>query len=127
MQLTQDNSDSQYVIRACTSSQITINQMTYHNSLILSKEQLIPNWSAQTIDDITADDLAMIIQLQPEIVLLGTGPTFKLPNPATLSPLYEQRIGVECMDTTAACRTYLALDAEGRRVVGAFLIPNLNP
>lgn len=58
---------------------------------------------------------------QPEIVLLGTGPKLRFPHPALSRPLIEARIGLEVMDTGAACRTYNLLAGEGRKVLVAIL------
>lgn len=60
-------------------------------------------------------------QQQPEIVLLGTGPKLRFPHPALTRPLIEARIGLEVMDTGAACRTYNLLAGEGRKVLVAVL------
>jgi len=54
-------------------------------------------------------------------VLLGTGSRQRFPRPALYVALTRARIGVEVMDTAAACRTYNILTAEGRRVVAAVL------
>ncbi|MEO6431968.1 MAG: MTH938/NDUFAF3 family protein, partial [Nitrosospira sp.] len=59
---------------------------------------------------------------QPEMVLFGTGATLRFPHPTLTRTLIESRIGVEVMDTAAACRTYNILTAEGRRVAAALLI-----
>ena len=55
-------------------------------------------------------------------MLLGSGTRLRFVAPALLRPLIEQRIGVETMDTPAACRTFNILAGEGRRVVAALLI-----
>jgi len=60
-------------------------------------------------------------QQQPEIVLLGTGPRLRFPHPSLTRPLLESRIGLEVMDTGAACRTYNLLAGEGRKVLVAIL------
>jgi uncharacterized protein len=60
-------------------------------------------------------------QQQPEIVLLGTGPRLRFPHPSLTRPLLESRIGLEVMDTGAACRTYNLLAGEGRKVLAAIL------
>ena len=60
--------------------------------------------------------------LEPELVLFGSGSTLRFPRPEWLRPLVERRIGLETMDTPAACRTYNLLVAEGRSVVAALLV-----
>ena len=56
------------------------------------------------------------------LVLFGSGRRLRFPRPEWLRPLIERRIGVETMDTAAACRTYNVLGGEGRLVVAALLL-----
>jgi len=58
---------------------------------------------------------------QAEIVLLGTGPRLRFPHPSLTRPLIEAGIGLEVMDTGAACRTYNLLASEGRKVLALIL------
>lgn len=122
MILTEDKSHGDYQIRAYIPGMITINDNTYTRSLIISPHDLIIDWAPQSLAELRTDDLNKILALKPEIVILGTGKRFVLPPPAQLAPLHQARLGVECMDTGAACRTYTALASEGRRVVAALLI-----
>jgi uncharacterized protein len=122
MILTEDTSSSEYQIRAYKPGAITVNDKTYTKSLIISAHDLILDWPPQSLAELHAEDLNKILALKPEIVILGTGKRFTLPPQAQLAPLYQARLGVECMDTGAACRTYTALMSEGRRVIAALLI-----
>jgi hypothetical protein len=54
-------------------------------------------------------------------VIFGSGAAPALSSPRAAAPLIERRIGVETMDTAAACRTYNVLASEGRSVVAALL------
>jgi len=91
-------------------------------SLVVSGERVIEDWPAASIEALSADHFAAIVELGPEIVLLGTGAAFRFPDAALLAPLYRAGIGVEVMDTPAACRTYNILLAEGRNVVAALIV-----
>ena len=62
------------------------------------------------------------LALSPELVIFGSGARLQFVSPALLRCLIERRIGVETMDTAAACRTYNILLAEGRNVAAAILI-----
>lgn len=64
----------------------------------------------------------MIAALSPELVIFGSGDRIRFPPPAWLRPLIERRIGIETMDTAAACRTYNVLVSEGRRAVVGLLL-----
>lgn len=96
---------------------------TVNGSFILSPRHLLRDWTPTNIDSLLADHLIAIIELQPELVLLGTGPQLKFPAHSILAELHQQRIGVEVMDTAAACRTYNILMAEGRFVVAGLINP----
>ena len=101
---------------------VEINRTRHTSSLVASGERVIVDWPVSHVDGLAADHMAAIIELRPEIVLLGTGATFRFPEPARLAPLYKAGIGVEVMDTPAACRTYNILAGEGRHVVAALVV-----
>jgi uncharacterized protein len=101
---------------------VQVGATRYTSSLVVSADRLIADWPAASIDALAADHLAAIVELSPEIVLLGTGATFSFPEPSLLAPLYKAGIGVEVMDTPAACRTYNILLGEGRNVVAALVV-----
>ena len=96
---------------------------TVEGSFIVSPRHLLRNWAPENIDSLLADHLSAIIELQPELVLLGTGPQLKFPAHSILAEVHQQRIGIEIMDTAAACRTYNILMAEGRFVVAGLINP----
>jgi uncharacterized protein len=101
---------------------VEINRTRYSVSLVVGAESLVTDWPLDSIETLAADHLAAILEMKPEIVLLGTGATFVFPDPARLAPLRDARVGVEVMDTAAACRTYNILLAEGRNVVAALIV-----
>jgi uncharacterized protein len=101
---------------------VAVNGTRHSSSLVVGANQLIVDWPVGSILAIAADHLAAIIQLKPEIVLLGTGRAFAFPEPRLLAPLHNARIGVEVMDSAAACRTYNILMGEGRNVVAALIL-----
>ena len=101
---------------------IEVNRKRHESSLVVSGDRLVVDWPLRSVDEIGADHLAAILELKPEIVLLGTGRTFIFPDRARLAPLYAARVGVEVMDTPAACRTYNILLGEGRNVVAALVV-----
>ena len=101
---------------------VEVNGTRHRESLVVSAERVVTAWPAASVESLTADHLAAIVELEPEIVLLGTGAKFRFPDPALLAPLYKANIGVEFMDTPAACRTYNILLGEGRNVVAALIL-----
>jgi uncharacterized protein len=88
----------------------------------VSADRLVTDWPATSVEALAPDHLAAIVEMRPEIVLLGSGAAFRFPEPALLAPLYRAGIGVEVMDTPAACRTYNILMGEGRNVVAALIL-----
>jgi len=122
MSLTLDENNATYQIRGFTPGCIQINDRLFHTSIIIAPEKLIDFWRPQRIADLEAHDFSIILRFRPAILLIGTGATLRFPPPATYGELINQGIGVEVMDTSAACRTYNALSAEGRDVVAALII-----
>ena len=101
---------------------VMVNKTRHEQSLIVLPDRLIENRDAKTFEQLTAEHFEFVLSLQPEMVLFGTGATLRFPHPTLTRTLIESRIGVEVMDTAAACRTYNILTAEGRRVAAALLI-----
>ena len=101
---------------------VEINRTRHTASLVLNAERIVTDWPVASVEGLGADHMAAIVELRPEVVLLGTGPAFQFPEPALLAPLYKAGIGVEVMDTPAACRTYNILLAEGRNVLAALIV-----
>ncbi len=99
-----------------------VNQTRYERNLIILPDRIIENWEAETFEQLTAAHFECLLPLQPEMVLFGTGTILRFPHPSLTKTLIASKIGVEVMDTSAVCRTYNILTAEGRRVAAALLI-----
>lgn len=122
MSLTLDENNAIYQIRAYQPGQIQINERIYNNSIIIAPEKLIEHWQPQNINALRSQDLTMIIDLHPAILIIGTGEQLRFPSIEVYGDLINHGIGVEIMDTRAACRTYNALTAENRDVMAALII-----
>lgn len=79
-------------------------------------------WDCPRFEQLSAAHFGRIAELKPELVIFGSGARLRFPPPAFLRELMSQRIGLETMDTLAACRTYNILAGEGRHVIAALLI-----
>jgi uncharacterized protein len=101
---------------------VLVNGVRHSSSLVVAGDALVTDWPVGSIAGLVADHFAAILALAPEIVLLGTGAKFAFPDRALLAPVYKAGLGVEVMDTPAACRTYNILLGEGRNVVAALII-----
>ena len=92
------------------------------SSFILSPKTLIKDWAPQTIQHLRKENLEDLLNLSPEVVLIGTGSKLQFPEPELMSCFWEAQIGVEIMDTAAVCRTYNILVNEGRSTVAGIII-----
>ena len=92
-----------------------------HSNQLLSNSLWL-DWNCNRFEDLTAEHFAQLAALAPELVIFGSGQRIRFPQPVWLKPMMAQRVGVETMDTQAACRTYNILAQEGRHVVAALLL-----
>ncbi|GMQ99248.1 MAG: Mth938-like domain-containing protein [Zetaproteobacteria bacterium] len=95
----------------------------FDTGLLVHHGHVIAPWGPEQTHELTPEHLADIFAAPPEVLLIGTGRTTSFPNAAVLDALEAAHIGVECMDTRAAARTYNILAAEGRHVSAAMLPP----
>lgn len=101
---------------------VEVNGGRLREGALVSANEVVPGWGPQSVAGLAAEHVQAIALRAPEIVLLGSGNAFAFPDPALLAPLHRARIGVEVMDTRAACRTYNILLGEGRNVLAALII-----
>ena len=100
---------------------IEINRERHGGPVLLMPEGPVRPWAAQSVEQLDEAAFEALLAFAPEIVLVGTGPTQRFLHPRLTVPLSRARIGVDLMDSRAACRTYHILMAEGRRVLAALL------
>ncbi|MBI3524071.1 MAG: Mth938-like domain-containing protein [Betaproteobacteria bacterium] len=109
------------IVTAIGDGYVEINGQRHDNSLLLLPQQIEPGWGAAGFEALSETDFASIAAPGCEVLLFGTGRKQRFPHPSLLRPLMAARIGIEVMDTAAACRTYNILVAEGRNVAAALL------
>lgn len=122
MKLHTDPTPGSYRITAYGPGYLTINDEHVAGSIIITAERLIIDWPAQVFNDLDETNLNAVLPLNPEIVLIGTGNRQQFPQASALASLLSEGIGIEIMDTAAACRTFNILMSE-RRNVAAMLLP----
>ena len=122
MKIERDQPDGRNSFTGYGDGYVEVNKVRYRESLVVSAERLVTDWPARSVDTLSGDHMAAIVELAPEIVLIGTGARFQFPEAALLATLQKAGIGVEVMDTQAACRTYNILLGEGRNVVAALIL-----
>ena len=101
---------------------IAIGGQRLEHSVVLHSTGEHALWAGAGFDELTDAHFTPLAELRPELVLFGSGAALRFPRPAWVRRLIEAGIGVETMDTGAACRTYNILAGEGRRVVAALLV-----
>jgi uncharacterized protein len=121
MKLRADRIEGQNAIARHSPEGVIVNGIEYRHSIVVPWQGAIVAWEVGGFDELLVSHFARLADLEPELVLFGSGPRIRFAHPALLQPLFDRRIGVETMDTAAACRTYNVLLAEGRSVVAALL------
>lgn len=122
MKLDLDPGAGRYAIRAYREGAIVVNDETLIRSFIIMPDRLVRDWPPQGFEDMSAEHLDQVTALRPEILVLGTGRRLRFPSRELTASLSRSRIGFEVMDTAAACRSFMVLSAEGRRVAAALLM-----
>jgi uncharacterized protein len=101
---------------------VRIGAVEYRDNLVLTAATIATGWAAAGFEGLVAGDFAGLLAHRPEVVLFGAGPTLRFPHPSLTRALADAGVGIEVMDTPAACRTFNILAAEGRGVVAALLL-----
>jgi len=121
MKFSQDRSDSGYVITAYDDNGILVNGKSFEKSFIISAEDFQENWSIASIAELNNHHIQQLLDIQPELIILGTGKKLTFPPVEVYASVVKQNMGIEFMDTNAACRTYNILMGEGRKVVAGII------
>lgn len=122
MKLHLAKTDGMYAFTGYGDGYVAVNGKPHHCNLLVQPQQLTPEWTKASFETLTIEDFAILAGLDTEILLLGTGARLRFPPPALMQPIYAVGKGLEVMDTSAACRTYNILVAEGRKVACALLV-----
>ena len=122
MKFAQECQDEGYVITAYDNNSISINGKTFSKSLIVATRQLEENWDITAIESLQANHINQVLSFKPELIIIGTGNRLVFPAVETYSAIIQLGIGVDFMDTRAACRTYNILMSEGRDVVAGLIL-----
>jgi uncharacterized protein len=121
MEIRREQNDAQYQIRKYSPGCITVNEQEYSSS-ILVMPQYFSAWAVQDINSLQEINLLALLDLRPDVILLGTGDKLVFPASNITQTVTNKKVGLEIMTTDAACRTYTILVAEGRNVLAALLI-----
>ncbi len=109
------------VISRHGADEIWVGNTRFVGGLLVPWTGTVLPWASGLPQDLAEADFAAVLALQPEVVIFGSGARLRFVPAALLRGLIARRIGVETMDTPAACRTFNVLVSEGRSAVAALL------
>ena len=122
MELQLENDPLGYRVCSYVDNTVAIGEVCYTRSLIVTPEKVVRDWPPQHPGGLIIDDLGTILALEPELILVGTGNALRFPDSVILKGVIRAGIGIDFMDSRAACRTYNVLAAEGRHVAAGIII-----
>lgn len=122
MKFAQDSQDEGYVVTAYDDGSVTVNGKPFTQSLIIATTKLHENWSVSSIERLQSIHIEQVLSFNPELIIIGTGSRLIFPAIEVYAPIIQRGIGVDFMDTGAACRTYNILMSEGRDVVAGLIL-----
>ena len=112
------------LVQACSTTEIRVHEHIIRTSVILTATEMLLDWPPRTVSELSPTHLQAALGLAPEVILLGTGVRQIFPDAEVIAPVRRAGVGIEVMDTRAACRTFNVLVQEGRKVAAALI---LNP
>jgi uncharacterized protein len=122
MQLTRDSSVV-HLIRAWEPGRVRIAERWIAGNVIVGTDTIIEDWTAASPHRLTIAELEPALALEPTILVVGTGTERLLPDLTLMADVAARSVGLEIMNTPAACRTFNVLMQERRRVVAALFNP----
>lgn len=121
MKFQPDRSEGVNLITRHEPGRVWVGAQAFEGGVVVPWKGPVQHWAARAVNDLSPVDFERLLTLKPELVIFGSGLSLVFPSPALLRGLIAARIGVETMDTAAACRTYNVLATEHRAVVAALL------
>lgn len=122
MKFQPDSAEGVNLITRHDGARVWVGGTPFDHSVLVPWTGTVLPWNVDALDALTPAHFERCLELQPALVIFGSGPRLQFVKPALYRALIERRIGIETMDTAAACRTFNVLASEGRSVVAALLI-----
>ena len=122
MQLHSSSTEKYQTVTGYDQTGVEINALRFDYSVLVMPEVAPRPWNVTRFEDLTAAHFETIAADRPDVVILGTGERQRFVHPRMVTSLSQLHIGVESMDSHAACRTYNVLMGEGRKVTLALII-----
>ena len=121
MQLNLERPDYRYFLRGANGSAALVNERRIERSFVIAPDSLVEDWPVRDATAMATTDLDVMLALEPELIVLGTGASQQFPPAAVMAACLQRGIGIEVMTNAAAARTYSVLAGESRRVVAGFV------
>lgn len=121
MKLDRDKSGGN-LVRGFAGGVILVGSESFARPVILTLDRIVRDWEPPEVEQLSVADLAAVLALEPEVILLGTGSRQRFPAAAVTAHVLRLGVGLEVMNTAAACRTYNVLASEYRRVAAALFV-----
>jgi uncharacterized protein len=123
MRFTLDRHPTANLVTSVAAGEIRVGDVVITRSVILSAGEIIYDWPVTATSGVDLESLQPALALSPEVILLGTGARIEFPDAGLIAELATRGIGLEVMDTPAACRTFNVLVNEDRPVAAALILP----
>jgi uncharacterized protein len=123
MKITQQSTGNLNLIRRYGADFVVIGEQEIRASCLVSATTLNPHWPPRSVEELSTEHMAMLLDLKPDVVVLATGVQQVFPRATLRAEFAARRIGLEVMELGAACRTYNVLVGEERKVLAAILLP----
>ena len=123
MQLVRQLPEGFFSVRRVEPGAITIGDRAIGTSFLLMRDRLVEDWPVASLAALGPEAVARILELAPDVVILGTGERQAFPHAKVMAEFLTRGIGIEVMDNHAAARTYNVLVSEGRNALVAFMLP----
>jgi uncharacterized protein len=117
-----DRADGVNTITRLDARGIWVGPRSFAHSILVPWQGEVRHWAPARLEQLLSEHFEQALGLQPELVIFGSGTRHRFASPTLMRCLIDRRIGVETMDTAAACRTYNVLASEGRAVLAALLL-----
>jgi uncharacterized protein len=123
MDLSLENHGDYLHVRRVGPRSVTVVDRELQRSFLLTPERAVEDWPVSDVRALDESHVQTVLDLHPELVVLGTGERQVFPAAAFMAGFLRRGVGIEVMDNAAAARTYDLLAGEGRHVVVAFILP----
>jgi len=113
---------SSVTVRYVEEGRIRIGNEELTENVVLFRDTIQRGWKPADVEKPGVEDLAELLEENPELIVYGTGWRTRLPPRELAFALARRGIGFEMMDTPAACRTFNVLVSEDRDVAAVLII-----